>query len=79
MINHSSRPFKVKTGDKIAQLIFEKIEAPAFAECDDLAETERFWFFWNLERDFKNVSSANNCLRLSTAEVQRKNPRNLFG
>ena len=41
LINHSSLPFSVNLGDRIAQLIFEKIETPIFVECDDLPATER--------------------------------------
>ena len=40
LINHSSHPFSVNVGDKIAQLIFEKIELPIFVECDDLPVTK---------------------------------------
>ena len=41
LINHSSRPFSINLGDKMAQLLFEKIEAPIFVECNDLPTTER--------------------------------------
>lgn len=41
LINYSSPPFSINLGDKMAQLFFEKIEAPIFVEGNDLPTTER--------------------------------------
>ena len=41
MINHSDEDLKVKQGDRIAQLILEKISTPAVKEAVDLPSTER--------------------------------------
>ena len=57
LINHSSCPFSVNLGDKIAQLIFEKIEAPIFVECNNLPATEKCCTC--LELLNKNVSYEN--------------------
>ena len=39
--NHGDRPFSVKVGDKIAQLVIEKYEVGNFIESDSLEKTER--------------------------------------
>jgi dUTP pyrophosphatase len=43
LFNHGKEPFDVRSGDRIAQLIFEKIELPTLMECspDDLTATVR--------------------------------------
>jgi dUTP pyrophosphatase len=43
LFNHGTEPFPVRVGDRIAQVIFEKIETPTLEECtfDDLTVTER--------------------------------------
>lgn len=41
LFNHSDVDFGVKAGDRIAQLIIEKIETPEVTEVDDLDSTER--------------------------------------
>ena len=41
LFNHSDVTFKVKTGDRIAQLILERISTPQVEEVDTLEETER--------------------------------------
>ena len=41
LINHSSCPFSVNLGDKIALLIFEKIEVSILIKGHDLRATER--------------------------------------
>lgn len=41
LVNHCSCPFSVNLGDKIAQLNFERIEAPTFVEYNNLPATER--------------------------------------
>lgn len=43
LFNHGTTPFTVHPGDRIAQVIFEKIETPDLVECavEDLAATER--------------------------------------
>ena len=43
MFNHADVRFSIKKGDRIAQLICEKIEYPELEECSELneADTER--------------------------------------
>lgn len=41
LFNHSDVDFEVKAGDRIAQLIIEKIVTPEVEEVDDLDATER--------------------------------------
>lgn len=43
LFNHGRVPFEVKVGDRIAQIIFEKIELPNLVECapEDLSATLR--------------------------------------
>ncbi|KAJ9565807.1 hypothetical protein OSB04_001773 [Centaurea solstitialis] len=41
MFNHSDTDFEVKSGDRIAQLIIERIITPQVIEVDDLDSTER--------------------------------------
>ncbi|KAK2988728.1 hypothetical protein RJ640_020993 [Escallonia rubra] len=41
LFNHSDVDFEVKVGDRIAQLIIEKISTPEVTEVDDLDETVR--------------------------------------
>ena len=41
LVNHADEPFEVKVGDRIAQLILEKIATPDVVEVDDLEETDR--------------------------------------
>ena len=41
MFNHATDEFEVKKGDRIAQLVCEKIEYPELEECESLDETER--------------------------------------
>ncbi|KAL6527429.1 hypothetical protein OROGR_016519 [Orobanche gracilis] len=41
LFNHSDLDFEVKPGDRIAQLIIEKIVTPEVSEVDDLDSTER--------------------------------------
>jgi dUTP pyrophosphatase len=41
LFNHSDQDFPVKTGDRIAQLILEKIEIADVQEVKELNETER--------------------------------------
>lgn len=43
LFNHGSEPFTVRVGDRIAQILFEKIETPELEECslNDLQTTER--------------------------------------
>ncbi|KAJ2942259.1 hypothetical protein O0L34_g15806 [Tuta absoluta] len=41
LFNHSDQPFTVKTGDRIAQLICEKIYYPELEEVANLTETKR--------------------------------------
>jgi dUTP pyrophosphatase len=36
LFNHSEKDFAIATGDRIAQLILERIERPAVIEVDDL-------------------------------------------
>jgi dUTP pyrophosphatase len=41
LINHGTTPFKVTKGDRIAQLIIQKVEHADFIEVDELPQTER--------------------------------------
>ncbi|MDD5748689.1 MAG: dUTP diphosphatase [Actinomycetota bacterium] len=42
LINHSrNKPFSIKRGDKICQIVFQKVEEVHFQEVDMLDETER--------------------------------------
>jgi dUTP pyrophosphatase len=41
LFNFSDQDFQIKIGDRIAQLIIEKIETPEIIEVDDLNNTER--------------------------------------
>jgi dUTP pyrophosphatase len=41
LVNHSSIPFKVSRGDRIAQLVFCKVSRAALEESEDLERTSR--------------------------------------
>jgi len=41
LFNHSDVDFEVKVGDRVAQLIIEKIVTPSVTEVEDLDETLR--------------------------------------
>lgn len=41
LFNHADQDFEVKKGDRIAQLICERIYIPELEECTDLDETDR--------------------------------------
>lgn len=41
LINHSNTPFTVYSGDRIAQLVFNKVEQADFVEVEELNKTER--------------------------------------
>ena len=41
LFNHHREPFHVGVGDRIAQLIVEKISTPKLVEVNELDETER--------------------------------------
>ena len=41
MINFGDKPFLIKRGDRIAQMVINKIEIPEIIETDNLNETER--------------------------------------
>lgn len=41
LYNSSSDPYQVKKGDKIAQMVFAKVEQMEFVMVSDLSETER--------------------------------------
>lgn len=41
MINFGTNPFEVKRGDRIAQMVINKIEIPEIVEVEELDETER--------------------------------------
>ena len=40
-MNHSDTPFIIEPGDRIAQLVFNKIEQAEFVEVEELSKTER--------------------------------------
>lgn len=41
LFNHSDTPFEIKKGDRIAQLILERIVHPVVVEADTLSDTDR--------------------------------------
>jgi dUTP pyrophosphatase len=41
LYNLSDEPYIVKEGDKITQIVFQKIEKPTFEEVEEFEETER--------------------------------------
>lgn len=41
LFNHSDTDFKVSIGDRVAQLILERIENPEVEEVEELEETQR--------------------------------------
>jgi len=41
LFNHAAEPFEIKVGDRVAQLILERVLTPDVAEVDDLEKTER--------------------------------------
>ena len=41
LINHSSENFEINSGDRIAQLVFAKVEQAVWFETESLNETER--------------------------------------
>lgn len=41
LINHGSDPFRASRGDRIAQLVLERVETPDVAVVDDLDDTHR--------------------------------------
>lgn len=41
LTNHSDQPFFYKAGDRIAQIIFQKIESPILLEVDELPQSLR--------------------------------------
>lgn len=41
LINHSNTPFTIYSGDRIAQLVFNKVEQAEFVEVEELNDTER--------------------------------------
>jgi dUTP pyrophosphatase len=41
LINHSSEIFEINSGDRIAQLVFAKVEQAVWYETESLNETER--------------------------------------
>lgn len=41
LINHGREDFIIKRGDRIAQMVINKIEQPALVEVEELAETSR--------------------------------------
>ena len=41
LINHSAHPFTINPGDRIAQLVINKVEIADFVEVKELSDTER--------------------------------------
>lgn len=41
LINHANTPFTIYSGDRIAQLVFNKVEQAEFVEVEELNKTER--------------------------------------
>lgn len=41
LVNHGREPFRIEAGDRIAQLLVQRVERPTFLRAADLAETHR--------------------------------------
>jgi dUTP pyrophosphatase len=41
LVNHGDAPFEIRPGDRIAQILIQKVERPAFVAAADLSETAR--------------------------------------
>jgi dUTP pyrophosphatase len=41
LINHGPEPFAIRAGDRIAQLLVQKVERVAFVSADAISETVR--------------------------------------
>ena len=41
LINHGEENYEVKKGEKVAQIVFKKVETAVFKEVDSLSETSR--------------------------------------
>lgn len=41
LVNHGKEPFEIKRGERIAQIIFNKIEIVSLEEVEELSDTER--------------------------------------
>ena len=41
LINHSDKPYTVKNGDRIAQMVIMPVIVPEFTECEQLGDTGR--------------------------------------
>jgi len=41
LINHSNAPFRISYGDRIAQMVFDKVEQAIFEDVNDLSDTDR--------------------------------------
>ena len=41
LFNHMDAPYEIKKGDRIAQLILERVYLPVIKEVDELSETDR--------------------------------------
>ena len=40
MFNHSNRPYEVRAGNRITQVVFHRREIPNFVKCEELSKTE---------------------------------------
>jgi dUTP pyrophosphatase len=41
LVNHGAEPFRIAAGDRIAQLLVQRVERAAFSDSDSLEETPR--------------------------------------
>lgn len=41
LVNHGDAPFRIEAGDRIAQLVVQRVEHAAFRRADDLEDTSR--------------------------------------
>ena len=78
LFNHGDQDFQVKMGDRIAQLILERIDTPPVQEVQDLAGTERgirrFWEYWDRIRREKERYWLYSSVKMNeTGQKEREN------
>ncbi|KAL9644371.1 hypothetical protein ABK040_005829 [Willaertia magna] len=71
LFNHAEEDFEIKKGDRIAQLILEKITLPNILEVDELDETERGSGGFGSTGGFANVNDTKR-LKLDGSDDEAK-------